>query len=304
MKRFLLMCATVLTVFQSFAGEPIRLKDLTNGTFAPKYISGVNPLKTGQQTGVIFDLAETKGEQLEGFDGYEISEDGSKLLIETNSKPIYRRSYTADFYLYDVKNKTLSKLSNNGAQQIPTFSPNSKYVAFVRSNNIFITDGKNEKQVTTDGEFNKIINGLPDWVNEEEFGFNNALAWSADSKTLSWIRYDESKVKTYSLQLFQGARPMLTNYSTYPGLYSYKYPKAGEDNSVVTAWSYSLDNGKTLKYELPLAADGYIPRIKTTSDAARIIIYTMNRHQDQLNLYAADPTTVKSSILIKESVPK
>lgn len=325
MKRFLLMCATVLTVFQSFAGEPIRLKDLTNGTFAPKYISGVNPLKgtseyaqisednkkiikysfkTGQQTGVIFDLAETKGEQLEEFDGYEISEDGSKLLIETNSKPIYRRSYTADFYLYDVKNKTLSKLSNNGAQQIPTFSPNSKYVAFVRSNNIFITDGKNEKQVTTDGEFNKIINGLPDWVNEEEFGFNNALAWSADSKTLSWIRYDESKVKTYSLQLFQGARPMLTNYRTYPGLYSYKYPKAGEDNSVVTAWSYSLDNGKTLKYELPLAADGYIPRIKTTSNAARIIIYTMNRHQDQLNLYAANPTTGKCSILIKESVPK
>ena len=97
---------------------------------------------------------------------------------------------------------------------------------------------------------------------------------------------------------------MLTNYSTYPGLYSYKYPKAGEDNSVVTAWSYSLDNGKTLKYELPLAADGYIPRIKTTSDAARIIIYTMNRHQDQLNLYAANPTTGKCSILIKESVPK
>ncbi len=325
MKRFLLMCATVFTALHSFAGEPIQLKSLTNGTFAPKYIYGVNPLKgtseyaqisedhkkiikysfkTGQQTGIIFDLSETNGEKLDAFDSYDIAEDGSKLLIETNAKAIYRRSYTADFYLYDVKTKTLSKLSCNGAQQIPTFSPNSKYVAFVRKNNIFITDGKEEKQVTTDGEFNKVINGLPDWVNEEEFGFNKALAWSADSKTLSWIRYDESKVKTYSLQLFQGARPTFNDYRTYPGLYSYKYPKAGEDNAIVTAWSYSLISGKTLKYDLPLPIDGYIPRIKTTSDATRIIIYTMNRHQDELNLYAANPATGKCSLLIKESVPK
>nr|WP_308532649.1 S9 family peptidase [uncultured Prevotella sp.] len=325
MKRFLLMCATVLTTLHSFAGEPIELKDCTNGSFAPKYIQGINPLKgsseyaqisedhkkiikysfkTGKQTGVIFDINNTTGENIKEFDNYKISEDGLKLLIQTNTKPIYRRSFTAEFYLYNVTTKSLSKLSINGAQQIPTFSPNSKYIAFVRKNNIFITDGEKEKQITSDGEFNKIINGLPDWVNEEEFGFNNALAWSADSKTLSWIKYDESKVKTYSLQLFQGAYPALSKCRTYPSLYTYKYPKAGEDNSIVTAWTYSLTNGKTLQYNLPLTIDSYIPRIKTTSDASRIIIYTMNRHQDELNIYAANPTTGKCALIIKESVPK
>ena len=101
----------------------------------------------------------------------------------------------------------------------------------MRKNNIFITDGTTERQVTTDGKFNEVINGIPDWVNEEEFGFNNAIAWSADSRTLSWIRYDESGVKTYSLQIFAGMYPTNEQYKVYPGEYSYKYPKPGEDNS-------------------------------------------------------------------------
>ena len=116
-----------------------------------------------------------------------------------------------------MKTKQLKCLSKEGAEQIPTFSPDGTKIAFVHKNNIYITDGDKETQVTTDGEFNKVINGLPDWVNEEEFGFNNALAWGADSKTLSWIRYDESKVKTYSLQLFRGSHPQLDAYSVYPG---------------------------------------------------------------------------------------
>ena len=179
------------------------MKDITNGTFAAKRISGVNPLegtsefaqissdarqvvkysfKTGNSTGVIFDLADAKGEQLKSFDDYQISNDGNRLLLQTNTNRIYRRSFTANFYLYDVKTKQLKKLSKAGAEQIPTFSPDGRYIAYVNQNNIYITDGENVKQVTTDGEFNKIINGLPDWVNEEEFGFNNALAWSADSE--------------------------------------------------------------------------------------------------------------------------
>ena len=325
MKRILLLCATVLTALQLMAGEPISLKDITNGTFATKRISGVNPLKgtseyaqissdgrqvvkysfkTGNSTGVIFDLADAKGEQLSSFDDYQISSDGSRLLLQTNTNRIYRRSFTANFYLYDVKTKQLKKLSKDGSEQIPTFSPDGRQIAYVYQNNIYITDGENVKQVTTDGEFNKVINGLPDWVNEEEFGFNNALAWSADSETLSWIRYDESEVKSFTLQFYKGAYPTFDMFDIYPGDYSYKYPKAGEANSKVSAWSYNLSDGAVRKYDLPLAADGYIPRIKSTFDASRIILYTMNRHQDELNLYAANPLTGACKLLIKESVPK
>ena len=325
MKRILLMCLSVLSALQLIAGEPISLKDITNGAFATKRISGVNPLegtseyaqissdgrqvvkysfKTGNATGVIFDLADAKGGQLSSFDDYQISTDGSRLLLQTNTNRIYRRSFTADFYLYDVKTMQLKKLSKDGSEQIPTFSPDGRQIAYVHQNNIYITDGENVKQVTTDGEFNKIINGLPDWVNEEEFGFNNALAWSADSKTLSWIKYDESEVKSFTLQFYKGSHPTFEMFDIYPGDYSYKYPKAGEANSKVSAWSYTLTDGAVRKYDLPLAADGYIPRIKTTFDTNRIIVYTMNRHQDELNLYAANPLTGTCKLLIKESVPK
>ncbi|MDR0186713.1 S9 family peptidase [Prevotella brunnea] len=325
MKKILFMCVTIITVSaQVFAGEPISLKDFTDNAFAAKRISGVNPLKgtseyaqmssdskkivkysfkTGKETGVLFDVADTKGVSINDFEGYKISDDG-RILIQTNTKRIYRRSYKADFYLYDIRNKTMKKLSEKGLQQIPTFSPDGKHIAFVRDNNIFITDGKTEKQITTDGKFNEIINGVPDWVNEEEFGFNNALAWSSDGKTLSWIRYDESKVKTYSLQTFMGSKPTRKEFTVYPGEYAYKYPKAGEDNSKVTVWAHNLINGKTLQYQLPLDTDGYVPRVKTFPRENQILIYTMNRHQDMLNLYVSNPLTGTCRLLIKENVPK
>lgn len=320
------MCAAlVATSVYTFANEPLKLEDMTKGAFAAKTISGINPLRgtsdyaqisadrkkivaysfvTGKETGVLFDFTKYHDSNLKSIEDYEITGDGQFILIQTDTKRIYRRSFTADFLLYDVKNKSLKTLSKDGPQQIPTFSPNGKYIAFVRNNNIFITDGTTEKQITTDGKFNEIINGVPDWVNEEEFGFNNALAWSADSKTLSWIRYDESKVKTYSLQMFEGAKPTFKQYAVYPGLYSYKYPKAGEDNSKVSVHAYSLESGKTITYNFPLDSDGYIPRIKSTKFADRIIIYTMNRHQDELNLYKANPTTGECNLLIKENANK
>ncbi len=325
MKRFLFMCAAIVSATMMFAGDSISLKSLTDGDFAAQRISGMTPIngtseyaqisqdgkkvvkysfKTGKETGVIFDIDNVKGEKLDGFDDYEMTADGKYLLIETNYKRIYRRSFTADYYIYNVEDKTLRKLSDNGAEQIPTFSPDGKKIAFVRKNNIYIVDASGEKQITTDGEFNKVINGLPDWVNEEEFSFNNALAWSADSKTLSWIRYDESNVKTYSLQLFKGSDPELDEYSDYPGLYSYKYPKAGQYNSKVSAWRYDLASGSTMQYQLPLDADGYIPRIRTTADASKIILFTMNRHQNELKIYTADVKTGDCKLIISETNPK
>ena len=330
MKRIVLFCATVMmSIGMVLAQEPLTLKDVTGGVFRPDYVSGINPIagtgeysqlsddgekvvkvsfKTGEQTGILFDVMQTRGEVLQDFDDYIISPDGKTLLIETSHERIYRRSFTAEYYIYNVKEKTLRKLSPNGPQQVPTFSPDGKHIAFVRQNNIFITDGTTENQITHDGKFNEVINGIPDWVNEEEFSFNNAMAWSADGQTLSWIRYDESRVKTYALQLFKGDSPAMDDYADYPGEYSYKYPKAGQENAKVTAWSYDLKSGRTVKYKLPLEADGYIPRVRTLPKAKdgsqQILLCTMNRHQDELRLYTANPATGACRLMIKESVPK
>ena len=325
MKRLLLMCAAILTASFLHAGDTITVKAFTDGDYAAKRISGMRPIngtseyaqisqdgkqviaysfKTGRQTRVIFDIADTQGESINKFDDYEMTADGKYLLIETNRKSIYRRSFTADYYIYDVSSKSLKKLSENGSEQIPTFSPDGKKIAFVRKNNIFIVDKTGEHQITSDGEINKVINGLPDWVNEEEFSFNNALAWDASSKTISWIRYDESNVKTYSLQLFRGAEPEMDEFSDYPGLYSYKYPKAGQENSKVSALCYNLSTGKTISYKLPLPGDGYIPRIRQTSDADKIILFTMNRHQDSLKIYSANTMSGECKLLIEETNPR
>ena len=330
MKKILSFFTAFLMSTEIIATEPISLQDITGGKFSATYVSGINPIKgtdeyarisnegdkiikysfkTGKETGILFDTNDIKAIDLHRISDYVISPDGATLLIETERKRIYRRSFTAEYYIYNVKDKSVKKLSENGAQQIPTFSPDSKHIAFVRNNNIFITDGATETQVTTDGKKNEIINGIPDWVNEEEFGFNNAMAWSNDGTSLSWIKYDESKVKTVSLQLFRGDKPALKDYMDYPGEYTYKYPKAGHDNSVVSAWCYNLTNGKTAKYELPLDKDGYIPRIKTIPASEKrasstIIIYTMNRHQDVLRLYEANPLNGNCRMIIEESVPK
>ena len=323
------MCAAILLAASSSnAQERIGLKQITDGEFRAQTISGIDPIqgtdqyaqikeggkqivrcsfKSGEETGVLFDVDNTQGERISSFDGYIMSPDGTRMLICTNRKPIYRRSYKADFYIYTIKSRKLEKLSDDGSEQIPTWSPDGQQVAFVRDNNIYLVKLLYDNalsQVTTDGKFNSIINGLPDWVYEEVFGFNSALAFNADGTMLCWIKFDESQVKTYSLQLYKGMDPAKEQYEVYPGDYSYKYPKAGEDNSKVSVWSYDIKSRKTRQLDIPLDADGYIPRLKSTSDPNRMIVYTMNRHQDVLNLYGVDPRSTVSHLLIRESVPK
>lgn len=330
MKRLILICTTFLMMFVSSASaaQKITLADVTSSKFAPKVVSGINPIegtdtyarisddgkrivtysfKTGRELSVLFDVNNTMGEKISSFDGYTMSPDGTRLLIQTKTNYIYRRSYTAVHYIYTIASRKLERLSDGGPQQVPTWSSDGQQVAFVREGNIFLVKllyDNAEIQVTKDGKFNEVINGIPDWVNEEEFGFNRALTFNADGTMLCWIRYDESKVKTYSLQMYKGMRPEHSDYTDYPGFYSYKYPKAGQDNSVVTAWSYDIKSRKTLRLNVPIDADGYMPRIKSTVDPNRIVVYTMNRHQDQLCLYAVNPRTTVAQLLIKESVPK
>lgn len=329
MKRlFLTITALLMFVATMSAGGKLTLPDITSGKFAAKTVNGINPIegtdtyarisqdgervvccsfKTGKELSVLFDVKNTMGCKIDGFDDYVLSPDGKRMLIQTKTERIYRRSFKADFYIYNIESRRLDRLSDGDKQQIPTWSPDGQQVAFVRGGNIFLVKllyDNAEIQVTKDGKFNEVINGLPDWVNEEEFSFNSALTFNADGTMICWIRYDESKVKTYSLEMYMGMKPAKEEYDTYPGLYSYKYPKAGEDNSTVSAWSYDIKSHKINRLQVPLDADGYMPRIKPTNDPMRIVVYTMNRHQDDLCLYAVNPRSTVAQLIIKEHVDK
>ena len=328
MKKFFLFFTLFMAAVAVSASEKIAISDIAGGKFAARYVSGIRPIpgtslyarissdgkqiveysfKTGKQTRVLFDVANTMGSKVSSFDGYVMSPDGLRMLIQTKTEPIYRRSFKAQYYIYTIASRKLEPLSVNGPQQVPTWSPDGMQVSFVRNNNIFLVKllyDNAESQVTKDGEFNKVINGVPDWVNEEEFGLSSALTFTADGTMICWVKYDETDVKTYSLQMFQGQKPALTEYADYPGFYSYKYPKAGQANSKVSVWSYDIKSHKAMKLQVPLDADGYIPRIKATSDASRLLVLTLNRHQDELNIYSVNPRTTVASLVVKEKSDK
>lgn len=329
MIKTIIMCAAMLLATSEIpAQERISLKALTNGEFSAKTVSGITPIrgadqyarispdgkqivqysfKTGKQTAVLFDVNNTQGETIKNLDGYLMSPDGQRMLIATNRQAVYRRSYKADWYIYTIQSRKLEKLSEGGPQQAPTWSPDGQQVAFVRDNNIFLVKllyDNAESQVTKDGKVNEIINGIPDWVYEEEFAFNSALTFNADGTMLCWIKFNESAVKQYSLQMFKGAQPEHKEYAEYPGSYTYKYPKAGQENSTVTAWSYDIKSHRTQQLQVTLPADGYMPRILPTDNANSVLVYTMPRHQDQLNIYSVNPRTTLSQLVISEKNSK
>lgn len=310
------------------ASDKITLKEVTGGEFSAKRITGIDPIKgtdqyarisqdgkrivkcsfkTGKQTAVLFDVDNTQGERIKSFDGYIMSPDSRHILISTQRQAVYRRSYKAVFYIYTVQSRKLEKLSEGGPQQCPVWSPDGNQIAFVRDNNIFLVKllyGNSESQVTKDGKQNEVINGIPDWVYEEEFAFNRALTFSADGTMLCWIRFDEKAVKQYSLQLFKGLKPEKQECAAYPGAYTYKYPKAGQENSKVSAWSFDIKSRRVQKLDVPMDADGYMPRILSTDNPDKILVYTMNRHQDALSIYTVNPRSTVARLLVKESVPK
>ncbi len=310
------------------AGEKLSLKDITRGEFRSEEMQAVCPLAdgetygqmssdgkrvesysflTGQRVAVLFDVASARGAQLDRIDDYIMSPDGRRMLIQTQTKPIYRHSFTAVYYIYDIRNNKLEPLSDGGPQQTPVFSPDGNQVAFVRDNNIYLVKllfDRAESQLTKDGKRNEIINGIPDWVYEEEFSTNSSMVFSADSKQILWIRYDERAVRQYTMQLFKGMKPEYSEFAEYPGDYTYKYPVPGQLNSKVSVWSYDIQSHQTRQIDVPLDADGYIPRIKATSDPKKIAIFTMNRRQDQLRIYMADPLSTVCQLAIEDRVEK
>ena len=259
--------------------------------------------KTGEEVGTLFDVTTARDCDLKSFDDYILSPDEKLILIQTETKPIYRHSFTAVYYIYNVKNNKMEPLSNNGPQQVPLFSPDGNQIAFVRNNNIYLVKllfGNSESQVTKDGEYNHVLNGIPDWVYEEEFSFNRAFDFSADSKMIAYVRFDESAVPMFSFPWYKGLAPEKTSYATYPGAYEYKYPKAGEVNSKVSVHTYDIKSHVTRKMDLQIDSDGYIPRIKFTSDPEKLAIMTLNRHQNRLDLYMANPRSGLCKVAIRD----
>lgn len=258
--------------------------------------------KNGEETGKIVDIKDFKDESIRMIIDYEFSEDESAILLQTSYEPIYRRSFKADYTIYDIKKKTFTPLSANGKQQLATFSPDSKKVAFVRDNNLFIVNLVNmqETQVTFDGKNNEIINGAPDWVYEEEFEFNKAFSWSTDSKRLAYMKFDERRVKMFNMTMFQGDKPAINDNALYPSNMQFKYPKAGEDNSIVTVHIYDTETTKTITADIGKEIDQYIPRIKFTQNPVQLAILRLNRLQNKLEILAADAVTGTSKVIYTE----
>lgn len=324
MKRFftLLLLAIFVTGIQ--AQQKVTLRDIAQGTYRAQGISGLKPMldgehytqissdhkrivkysfKTGEEVGTLFDVTTARDCDLKSFDDYILSPDEKLILIQTETKPIYRHSFTAVYYIYNVKNNKMEPLSNNGPQQVPLFSPDGNQIAFVRNNNIYLVKllfGNSESQVTKDGEYNHVLNGIPDWVYEEEFSFNRAFDFSADSKMIAYVRFDESAVPMFSFPWYKGLAPEKASYATYPGAYEYKYPKAGEVNSKISVHTYDIKSHVTRKMDLQIDSDGYIPRIKFTSDPEKLAIMTLNRHQNRLDLYMANPRSGLCKVAIRD----
>jgi dipeptidyl-peptidase-4 len=311
MKQWCLGTMMLLGTVTASAAQQLTLKDITDGYFKAQTLAAVKPMadgetyaqisddgkrivqysfRTGKQTAVLFDAATARGPRIAAVDGYSVSPDGRHLLIQTETRPIYRRSFTATYYIYNIQNNRLAPLSEGEPQQAPVWSPDGNVIAFVRDNNIFLVKllyENAESQVTKDGRRNEVINGIPDWVYEEEFSTNTSMVFTADSKQLVWIRYDETAVPLYSMPT-----------------YTYKYPKPGEQNSKVSVLSYDIKSHQTRTLQLPLEADGYIPRLKATKDPAKVAVFTLNRHQDNLKIFMANPLSTLCTLIVEDKVDK
>ncbi len=320
--RLLLLVTTfTVTAFttqaQTTSLKTISLDDIWGrnaGTFAARTVQGVNWMKAGgfyttlsdgrvvkfsitdgKAVDTLFDARSNRvGGQTIELDDYQLSADESKLLLTTAEEPIYRRSSKATFYVFDQKTGRLQLLNKVSKVQYATFSPDGRRVAFMRDNNLFAVDLNTmvEKQLTSDGKRNAVINGGADWVYEEEFSMARAFEWSPDSKRVAFIRFDESRVPEYNMQTWG---------ELYPADYTFKYPKAGEANSVVNVWVADATTGAKVKVDTGLETDIYLPRIQWTKNANLLSVRRMNRLQTRLDLLHADATTGKTTVVLTET---
>ncbi len=301
------------------AQNKITLEDIWQKySFMPASTDGYNAMNDGQnytdleQVGEMNNLVKysiktgkkveilVKGEDVKlngktiSLSGYQFSPDETKIILKTESEQIYRRSSKANHIIYDINAKKVIELSANGKQMFPTFSPDCKKVAFVRNNNLFIKnlDSGEEIQVTNDGADNKVKNGWADWVYEEEFSKANYFCWNKDGKYLAYVKFDETNVKEYSMDMYNGG--------LYPEKVTFKYPKAGEDNSIVSVHIYDVTGAKTTTADISGEKDIYIPRINWTNDANTLCIQRMNRLQNKVEILFANAFANTSKVILTE----
>ncbi len=326
MKNVILIGFIVITGYLGLAQETqkvnVTVADLYRTyTYYPKSVNGLRSMndgihytaligdsiiarysyKTGDKVDEILTLKELNDTLINSLSSYEFNDDESKIIFYINRQRIYRRSFTADYYVWDIKTKKLYPVSDKGVQRLATLSPDGNKVAFVRDNNIFIKDlvSGSEQPVTTDGEWNKIINGAPDWVYEEEFEYNQAFEWSPDGKYLAYCKFDESQVPVFNITFFKGMFPERKENALYPENYAFKYPKAGEPNSIVGIYTFNIENKNTVKVDVGEETDQYLPRLKW-SPKGQIVFYRLNRLQNKLEFLYADAKSGKSKVFYTE----
>ncbi|MEM7659179.1 MAG: DPP IV N-terminal domain-containing protein, partial [Bacteroidota bacterium] len=261
---------------------------LAEGTGIDRY-----NIQSGQKVDAILDFAQLSGEVPETVESYEFAEGEQQLLLASQTESIYRRSSQEFVYVADRSSKKVQAIRSGEKIINAAFSPDGSKVGFVLDNNVYFTDLANgaETQVTTDGKRNEIINGLTDWVYEEEFAFVDAFKWSPDGKKIAFYRFDESAVREFQMPIYG---------SLYPDPYVFKYPKAGEDNAVVSIHIYDLDSGKTTTVDIGEETDQYIARIKWVNDNT-LGLMRLNRLQNQLDLLMADAATGASRTFLTET---
>jgi dipeptidyl-peptidase-4 len=314
-------------LFAQTGKKKLTLEDVTKGySFFPKSVYGIHSMSdgmyysgedeagnllrynylTGEVEDTLLSATVLKDSPLKGVGDYSLSDDEQKIMLYTNREQIYRYSFKADYYIYDRASGSLVPLSSVGKQQLAGFCPASANKAgFFRDNNLFIRDlsSEEELQITFDGVRNQVINGAPDWVYEEEFSFSKAWEWSPDGNRIAYIRFDESRVKEFNMTVYGGLKPALKGNALYPENRSWKYPKAGEDNSVVSVHVYDLTTGTTRTIDIGAETDIYIPRIKWTNDPAVLCIYRLNRFQNRLELLLADVTSGTVRVVYSDENP-
>jgi len=312
--RYILLLVSVLVSAPLFSQKEITVADIyQKGTFQQQSVWGIRWMNDGQYYSAregndILKYDITTGESVEtildgsalepsiNFQSYSFSDDETKLLLLTERESIYRRSYTAEYYIYDLESNELTKLSENGKQAYATFSPDNSKVAFVRDNNLFYTnlDDMSEVQVTDDGKFNKLIHGSTDWVYEEELSMTRAFEWSGDGEQLFYLTFDESGVREYNMQKWNQGQ-------LYPEDYKFKYPKAGEDNSVVTATLYTLSSKDKKAVDLGSDQEYYVARIYQTPVENILSMMRLNRLQNQLDIVHLNTKTGETEVVLTEN---
>lgn len=307
MKKFFISAA-IFAVTQSFFAQEITLDKIYSGYYRGQGIAGIASLKNGENYAVIesggiakysYNTSQKEGNIVDGkFMSYEFSDDESKILLLKNSESIYRHSFLGKFDVKDLKSGKVVEINNGNYVQEPQFSPDGTKVAFVADNNMFYQDLASGKitQITNDGKKNSIINGLSDWVYEEEFGHARQFAWTKNSDALVFVRFDESNVREMYIPLYKG--------QLYPTEMRFKYPKAGEENSKVSAHLFRLDQGKVSNIDLSAFKNYYIPNVIQTAKADEIVLITSQRTQNASDVLKVNTKTGTVKKLFTETDPK